>query len=251
VCAHGHAFDLARSGYWNALQPQDRRSLEAGDSLEAVAARQRLFARGVGGALASELARLVGELEHAQQPTVLDVGCGPGHFLRALAERRTMTAYGLDLSRHAIEAATKALPCATWIVANADRRLPFASGSFDLVLSLAGPKNVSEFARVLAPHGHAILVVPAADDLIELRGAVLGKGPAIERAAKTLELFAPLFVLAGRQEIRERHEHDANGLRDLLSVSYRGARHQEAARAATLERLEVTSSSEILVLAPR
>jgi 23S rRNA (guanine745-N1)-methyltransferase len=251
VCAHGHAFDLARSGYWNALQPQDRRSLQAGDSAEAVAARQRLFARGVGGALASALAQLVGELEFPQQPTVLDVGCGPGLFLRALTERRTLTAYGQDLSRHAIEAATKQLPSATWIVANADRRLPFASGSFDLVLSIAGPKNASEFARVLAPRGHAVLVVPAADDLIELREAVLGQGRAIERTSKTLELFAPHFVLAQRCEIRERHELDAQGLHDLLCASYRGARRHEAARAAMLERLEVTSSAEILVLAPR
>lgn len=251
MCAHGHAFDLAHSGYWNALQPQDRRSLEAGDSLEVVAARQRLFACGVGGALASELARIVGELECAQEPAVLDVGCGPGLFLRSLFERRTVMAYGLDLSRHAVEAATKVLPQATWIVANADRRLPCASGAFDLVLSLAGPKNASEFARVLAPHGHVVLVVPAADDLIELRGAVLGQGRSIERAAKALALFAPLFSLTERREIREQHEHDAKGLHDLLCVSYRGARRQEAARAATLERLEVTSSAEILVLKPR
>jgi 23S rRNA (guanine745-N1)-methyltransferase len=251
VCARGHSFDLARSGYWNALQPQDRRSLEAGDSPEAVAARQRLFECGVGGALASELARLVGELECAHQPAVLDVGCGPGLFLRALTERRTLTTCGLDLSRHAIEAATKVLPRATWIVANADRRLPFASGTFDCVLSLAGPKNASEFARVLAPHGHVILAVPAADDLIELRGAVLDEGRTIERAAKTLGLFAPLFALTQRREIRERKEHSAEGLQDLLCVSYRGARRGEAARAATLESLEVTSSSEILVLERR
>jgi len=251
VCAHGHTFDLARSGYWNALQPQDRRSLEAGDSVEAVAARQRLFARAVGGALASALAQLVAELECPQAPAVLDEGCGPGLFLRALHERRTLTAYGLDLSRHAIEAATKVLPSATWIVANADRRIPFASGSLDVVLSIAGPKNPSEFARVLAPHGRVIVVVPAADDLIELRAAVLGQGRAIDRTTKALELFAQHFALAQRHEVRERHELDAQGLHDLLCISYRGARRQEAARAAALERLEVTSSAEILVLVQR
>jgi len=36
VCSAGHAFDIARSGYINLLQPQDRRSLVAGDSKTAV-----------------------------------------------------------------------------------------------------------------------------------------------------------------------------------------------------------------------
>src|SRR5450755_3800076 len=37
VCERGHSFDVARSGYLNLLQPQDRRSANPGDSKEAVA----------------------------------------------------------------------------------------------------------------------------------------------------------------------------------------------------------------------
>src|SRR3982750_4806984 len=47
VCAKGHSFDVARSGYINLLQPQDRRSRNPGDTAAAVDARRRLHDRGV------------------------------------------------------------------------------------------------------------------------------------------------------------------------------------------------------------
>src|SRR5262249_16346551 len=43
----GHSFDVARSGYINLLQPQERRSKQPGDSAAAIAARRRLHDRGV------------------------------------------------------------------------------------------------------------------------------------------------------------------------------------------------------------
>ncbi len=60
-CARGHSFDVAKRGYVNLLQPQDRRSLDAGDSAAVVAARRRLAAAGYDRelivALAEELRR--------------------------------------------------------------------------------------------------------------------------------------------------------------------------------------------------
>src|SRR4051812_46772176 len=48
TCGRGHSFDLARAGYVNLLQPQDRRSAYAGDQADAVAARARLLDNGIG-----------------------------------------------------------------------------------------------------------------------------------------------------------------------------------------------------------
>jgi len=45
VCERGHSFDVARSGYINLLQPQDRRAKSPGDSAEVVAARRRFLER--------------------------------------------------------------------------------------------------------------------------------------------------------------------------------------------------------------
>ena len=64
-CARRHSYDVAKTGYINLLQPQDRKSLQAGDTPDAVMARSRLVQAGVGARLISTLtdrvARLVAE----------------------------------------------------------------------------------------------------------------------------------------------------------------------------------------------
>src|SRR5580692_10462609 len=82
VCPRGHSFDVARSGYINLLQPQDRRSKHPGDTPAAIAARRRLHDGGVTEPLLRAIAEIV-----AARPSdiVLDAGCGDGFYLGALA----------------------------------------------------------------------------------------------------------------------------------------------------------------------
>ena len=49
VCPRKHSFDIARSGYINLLQPQERRARNPGDTAETIAARRRLHDRGFTG----------------------------------------------------------------------------------------------------------------------------------------------------------------------------------------------------------
>src|SRR5437879_7760260 len=71
LCPRGHSFDIARSGYINLLQPQERRSKHPGDTVAAVAARRRLHDRGVTGPLLDGIADMM-----AARPAdiVLDAG---------------------------------------------------------------------------------------------------------------------------------------------------------------------------------
>ncbi len=153
VCPRGHSYDVARSGYVNLLQPQDRRSLNAGDSKEAVEARARLLAMGVGRALVDEVVQQALALSLSERPIVVDLGSGSGDTLAALATARTIEGIGLDLSTAAAECAARRFPTLTWVVANADRRLPLLDGRVDLVLSLHGRRNPLECARIIAPNG--------------------------------------------------------------------------------------------------
>src|SRR5262249_32442991 len=59
LCPHGHSFDVARSGYINLLQPQERRSNQPGDTAAAVEARRRLHDRGVTGPLLHGIAEIM------------------------------------------------------------------------------------------------------------------------------------------------------------------------------------------------
>ena len=76
ACLNGHAFDRARSGYVNLLQPQDRRSASPGDSKEAVAARRRLVAAGYEAPIVDEVVCAVVASAPRPGATALDVGCG-------------------------------------------------------------------------------------------------------------------------------------------------------------------------------
>lgn len=244
-CAANHSFDRARSGYFNLLQPQDRRSLAAGDSREAALARRRLYDIGALTPLVEAIAA-VEEWERLPAiPAVLDVGCGEGSLLAALAARRTLAPSGVDLSREAIELAARLLPAATWVVANADRALPWQDGAFDLALSITARLPGAELARVLAPGGFLLVAVPGPDDLAELRAALQGGAEERDRLARTAADFAPWFHLERRESVRWHLDLTAEDLTALLASSYRGARRREQERAAELDRLTVTMSREL------
>lgn len=251
VCRRGHAFDRARSGYTNLLQPQDRRSLAAGDGREEIEARARLLAAGVGLALGEELAARVAELRLRPGAVAVELGAGSGERLSALAQRFALRGIGLDLASAAAEHAARRFPDQTWLVCNADRRLPLRDQSVDLMLSIHGRRNPAECARVLAPRGRLLVALPAPDDLVELRAAVQGQGLERERVAPFLAEHAPSFELVGRTQARERPSCARAVLLDLLSGTYRGGRASAAAAVERLERLEVTLASDVLLLAPR
>jgi 23S rRNA (guanine745-N1)-methyltransferase len=232
VCARGHCFDIARSGYINLLQPQDRRSKQPGDTAAAVAARRRLHDRGVTTPLLDAIAELMAA---SADDIVLDAGCGDGFYLGALARQTGFDAHGIDLSTKAVDAAARRYPGCEWIVANADRGLPYSSGSFSIVLSITGRMNAGEFRRVLRDNGRLLVGIPAPDDLIELRRA--GR----DRVARTVETFTQGFRLIERRRVTTATDLDAAAVRDVLVSIYRPMwlRPPEAMR--------VTSSLDLLL----
>lgn len=254
-CARAHRFDRARSGYVNLLQPGDRRSLRAGDAPETARARRALHARGLQRELHARLRELA--LEHAPRAdaVVLDLGCGEGSALAELCRGRACSGYGLDLSVAAIELAARAHAHLHWIVANADRRLPFLDRSLDLVLALDARAPADELARVLAPEGRLLLAVAASDDLAELRAAALGEARASERAQAALARLEPRFELVSRSELRTRARLPLEALEELLLATYRAGRAGRAERLraslAGASELELGSAHELLVLRPR
>ena len=252
VCSRGHSFDVARSGYVNLLQPQDRRSKEPGDSRGAVEARRRLADSGHDAWLVEPLLDVLdGAAPEAESPAVLDLGCGEGFLLGALSAQRRMDAAGVDISVYAIELAAKKYPGIRWIVANADRRLPFSDGAFDFILSVTARRNGGELRRLLRPGGRAVVAVPGEDDLAELREAVLGRADRKDRATAALAELSRDLEPVARRTIRRRTRYESAEVRDLLAATYRGARDRERERAQDVGAMEITASRELLVFAGR
>lgn len=251
-CAGGHSFDVARKGYVNLLQPQDRRSLQAGDSAEVVAARGRVAAAGFDRPLIALLREeLAAGLAGREGLRLLDVGCGEGSLLAALAPELApvaVEAWGVDLSAPAIEAAARRAPQLGWVIANADRGLPWADGAFDALTSITARLQPAEFHRVLRPGGLALLALAGKHDLIELREEVMGEGQERDRVERTLADFAEGFELLRRHQVASRVEAGKELLEDLLAITYRGGRRSREQRAARLDHLAVTFSRDLLVL---
>jgi 23S rRNA (guanine745-N1)-methyltransferase len=169
---------------------------------------------------------------------VLDAGCGDGFYLGMLARKAGCEAHGVDISTAAIDAAAKRYPEFEWIVANADRMLPFADRSFSLTLSITGRMNSSEFRRVLKDDGRILVAIPAPDDLIELRGA--GR----DRFARTVETFASDFKLIEQRRATTLVDLDADAVRDVLHSIYRPMQSKPP------EAMRVTFSLELLLFRP-
>ncbi len=214
TCARGHSFDVARSGYVNLLQPQERRSKNPGDSALAVAGRRRVYDLGIAEPLLAGIVDLAGA---TASDVVLDAGCGDGYYLAELARRAgTSAAHGLDISIPAIESAAKRYPEFDWIVGNADRLIPWADGTFSLILSITARMNTEEFRRVLRDAGRLLVALPAPGDLIELRGA--GRE---DRVARTVETFAKEFTLVEQRRASTVGELAGPAVEGLLASVYR------------------------------
>jgi 23S rRNA (guanine745-N1)-methyltransferase len=248
ICPNGHTYDVARSGYVNLLQPQDRRSTAPGDSRAAVEARAALFQAGVGRAVVDAVIARVESVEPGADLVVVDLGSGSGDALGMIAATRPVTGIGIDLSTAAAGHAARRFPSLTWVVANADRRLPLLDRSVNVVISLHGRRNPAECARVLTGTGLLIVVLPAPDDLIELRSLVQGEGVERDRADAMLAAHEGPFAVVDRSPVRETHDLDRDSLLHLLRSTYRGARLAAAEQVQSLDRMSVTLRSECVVL---
>ena len=251
TCTRGHSYDVSRSGYVNLLQPQDRRALSAGDSRELVSARRRLLDAGVGRTIVDDFVRCATRLDLPDVPLVADLGSGTGDVLAAIAAARPIAGVGIDLSAAAAAHAARRYPALTWVVANADRRLPLVDGGAALVLSMNGRRNPEECARVLAPGGSLLVAVPSPDDLVELRASIQGQGDERDRVETLIAEHAPAFTVVTRHVARERHRLSAEALRDVLRITYRGARRRVLPRVDALDWMEVTLASDLVLFARR
>jgi 23S rRNA (guanine745-N1)-methyltransferase len=224
ACARGHSFDIARSGYINLLQPQDRRSRQPGDTAAAVAGRRRLHDRGVTRPLLETIAQLI---DASSADMVLDAGCGNGDLLGTLAVTAGFQACGVDISVAAVDAAARRYPNCEWIVANADRLIPYQDRSFSILLSITARLNPAEFRRVLRQDGRLLVAIPAPDDLVELRG--VGR----DRVDRTVEMFTPCFQLIEHRRSKTEADLDQAAIEDVLHSIYRPAKPRSASRRVT------------------
>jgi len=243
-CNAGHHFDKPKGGFWNLLQPQDKKSLTPGDSSDAVMARHRWLQRGHATGL---IQTLIPWTSAPAIQRIMDLGCGEGTFGPALFDRPEASYCGVDLSKQAIRLAAKRWPSGTWILANADRFLPAADNSVDCVMSLFGRRPATEIKRVLKPGGCCIVAVPGAEDLIQLREQVQETGRRRSRwEAIVEELKTAGLELQQHQRWQTSVNLDPSAIADALAMTYRAVRNSQHQKAEQLESMPVTLAADLM-----
>ncbi|HJG90674.1 MAG TPA: methyltransferase domain-containing protein [Brachybacterium massiliense] len=236
-CPHRHSFDLARSGYLPLLAGT---SPTSGDDDAMARARDSFLATGA----YAPLREAITQTAPAGVRRILDIGGGTGYYLAGLLDER-VDAHGLgvDTSVRALRFAARAherAAAASWDVF---ARFPLADGSADLVLDVFAPRNPEEFARVLAPGGHLLVVRPAPDHLAQLRTAVPGMvGLDPRKEERLAQALDPLFSTVRTTEVRFGLALDALTARDLVAMTP-SARHVDEQALRTL----LTGDSEVTV----
>jgi 23S rRNA (guanine745-N1)-methyltransferase len=168
ACGRGHSFDVARHGYVNLTA--GRAGPGTGDTAAMVAARGTFLGRGHYRPLAEALRALAVQHDPGAPGLVADLAAGTGHYLsgvlEALPHRHGVC---LDLSVPALRRAARSHPRAAAVGADIWQPLPLAACSVTLALSIFGPRNAAETARVLRPGGSLIMATPGSAHLGELR----------------------------------------------------------------------------------
>ncbi len=132
---------------------------------------------GVLGYVSRQRFRLVRELLPTRRVgKLLEVGYGSGVFLPELA-KVSSELYGADIHRHPADVAAvlaKTGLTAHLVTAPAED-LPFADGTFDLIVSVStfefvtdARQAIRELARVLRPDGRIIVVTPGQSPLLDV-----------------------------------------------------------------------------------
>ena len=101
------------------------------------------------------------EATQAAEPVVLEVGAGTGYYLaHTLDSIAGVRGVGLDISVPAAKRLAKAHPRVGAVVADVWEGLPLLDASINAITVIFAPRNPAEFARVLAPEGEVIVMIP-------------------------------------------------------------------------------------------
>lgn len=227
MCERGHTFDIAREGYVYLL-----RKKASGDTKEMINARRAFLEQGYYAPLAQGLtellvARLRERLVEKTSPlTILDAGCGNGYYLHRILAQLSASdlnldprALGLDISKEAIRMAAKHYPQAQFVVASLKERLVLLDASINIILNIFAPRNVAEFARVLAPEGLLLIVIPGEHHLAQVRAELGLLNIEEHKLQHVLAQFASDFDVLEQREIAYTLKLDQEALRQLVRMT--------------------------------
>ena len=166
VCEKRHCYDIARQGHVNFV-PNQKDSFYTKALFESRAA---VFAAGVFEPVIAALENAMAQFVPAENPVLVDAGCGEGYYAKRVCPDREMTRIGFDLSKEAVRLAARGQKAAFFFAADL-KNIPLADHCADVLLDVFTPANYAEFGRVLKEGGVVMKLAPRSGYLKELREA--------------------------------------------------------------------------------
>ena len=211
-CPAGHSFDVARQGYLNLLGGPQPKNADTAPMLEA---RSRVLS----GLYGEVVALVVRAASAVGAHVVVDAGAGTGQYVAAVLEALP-DAIGIatDVSVAAARRAAGVHPRLASITADTWKGLPVADGAADVVLCVFAPRNPADFARVLAPAGHLVVVTPEPDHLRSLRAAygLLDLDP--DKDIRLEQSLAGVFELVSSDRLTRAVDATAEEVADVIAM---------------------------------
>lgn len=161
-CDQNHSFDIAKRGYVNLLLGNHKTT---GDDKEMVKARTTFLNHGYYHMLQQRLIEL---LTKQSIQVLVDAGCGQGYYTNAIHEACHCETFGFDLSKYAVDEASKAHNGAFYGVCNIFH-MPLSDECADALVSVFAPIDIRENARVLKQKGIFLKVAPGPKHLIDMK----------------------------------------------------------------------------------
>jgi 23S rRNA (guanine745-N1)-methyltransferase len=259
-CGSGHSFDVARQGYVNLL-PR-RPATGTGDTPAMVAARTSFLSGDHYAHFADAVAAATSDGPDNSDATpvkpgepIAEIGAGTGYYLAHALRRREGVGVAIDVSTAAARRAAHAHERIGSVVADAWTSLPLADACLGAAVVAFAPRGGGELARVVRPGGRLVVLVPAAEHLVELRTrlGLLEVDP--RKAERLAAALGDGFREESDRTIRWTTQLDHDAVRHLVLMGP-NALHQDDVRltasiAALPERTPVTVSGILHVLRRR
>lgn len=130
-CENNHCYDISKRGYINLLLNPDKATNNPGDSKESLVARKAYLNKGYYDPILNQVITCIDEFKHQDDLSILDLGCGEGYYTQGLKKHfENSDIYGLDISKIAIDMATRYRKDVTWLVGNS-KNIPILDHSLD------------------------------------------------------------------------------------------------------------------------
>lgn len=235
-CENHHQFDQAKSGYINLYLTN--KSKHHGDNKEMINARTSFLSKDYYLPLKAKIVSILNELKPS---TIVDLACGEGYYTQDFP---AMTKFGFDLSKDALQRASKNDKSTQYCVASIFD-CPIESNSIDCITTIFAPIANDEISRMLKVGGTFIGVFPAENHLFELKQALYTEPYLNEKPQVTLPL-TPVDSVRLTQTITCTSNEDIQNL-FLMTPYYYKTSIQDKEKINCLQSLTCTIDFYILI----